>query len=107
MKDSTDGYSAERLISLLEQLQDETEEKDRTIQALQRQCERKDGEIRLLREQKRKAETDAWKLSMVLERKTQELRSSEVDARSLRVQLRDLEEEVSELKSKRRFGIFR
>ena len=44
MNGSADGYSAEQLMSLLEQMQTETEEKDRTIQKLERQCERKDRE---------------------------------------------------------------
>ena len=85
MKGSADGFSTGQLMSLLEQLQSETEEKDRTIQTLQRQCEMKDVEIRSLQEQKQKAET----------------------ARSLRIQLRDREEEVSDLKAKKKFGFFR
>ena len=48
MNGSADGYSAEQLMSLLEQMQSETEEKDRTIQQLQRQCELKEREIESL-----------------------------------------------------------
>ena len=104
MKGSADGFSTGQLMSLLEQLQSETEEKDRTIQTLQRQCEMKDVEIRSLQEQKQKAETDAWKTSLALEQK---LRACEAEARSLRIQLRDREEEVSDLKAKKKFGFFR
>lgn len=107
MKGSADGFSTGQLMSLLEQLQSETEEKDRTIQTLQRQCEMKDVEIRSLQEQKQKTETDAWKTSLALEQKARKLRACEAEARSLRIQLRDREEEVSDLKAKKKFGFFR
>lgn len=107
MNGSADGYSAEQLMSLLEQMQSETEEKDQTIKKLQRQCEQKDGTISFLQEQNRKIEADAWKTSMVLKMKLQELRASETEARSLRGQLREKEEEVAELKAKKKFRIFR
>ena len=107
MNGSTDGYSAEQLMSLLEQMKDETEEKDRTIVQLQRQCEQKDGTIKFLQEQIEEIKADAWKTSLALEMKSQKLRTSEIEARSLRGQLREKEEEVSELRRRKKFGFFK